>query len=134
MAVVSASAAAQPVWLETSRIQAATEAVTLTAEQGRELARLQVQEIIRKIHARARGQRLNRGLTVSLPYFDDVGLELRWRELVIIPRGRIPFVPAFVVLAAEREIDAVRRESGLCVSSRQTLILGLEQMAAAFRS
>jgi hypothetical protein len=90
--------------------------------------------MIRKIHARAKEHRLNRGLTVSLPYFDDAGQELRWREVVIIPRGRILFVPAFVVLAAEREIACVRQESGLIESTRQHLIQGLEQLAVAFRN
>ena len=113
MAVVNAGAAAHPVWLEPSRAQATTDGVTLSVEQGHELARLQVQEMIRKIHARAKGQRLNRGLTVSLPYFDDASQELRWREVVIIPRGRILFVPAFVVLAGGTEIACVRQESGL---------------------
>lgn len=132
MAVVNAGAAAHPAWLEPSRTQAATDGVTLSVEQGRELARLQVQEMIRKIHSRAKGQRLNRGLTVSLPYFDDAAQELRWREVVIIPRGRIPFVPAFVVLAARQEVDRVGTDGRLSESTRAHLVEQLETLAKSF--
>jgi len=134
VAVVNAGAAAHPAWLEPSRIQATTEAVTLTVEQGRELARLQVQEMIRKIHARAKGQRLNRGLTVSLPYFDDAAQELRWREVVIIPRGRIPFVPAFVVIAARQEVDRIGTDGRLSESTRAHLVEQLETLARSFEA
>ena len=134
MAVVNAGAAAHPAWLEPSRTQAATDGVTLSVEQGRELARLQVQEMVRKIHSRAKGQRLNRGLTVSLPYFDDVAQELRWREVVIIPRGRIPFVPAFVVLAARQEVDRVGTDGRLSESTRAHLVEQLETLAKSFEA
>jgi len=134
MGVVNAGAAAHPAWLETTRTQAAAEAVTLSVEQGRELAQLQVQEMIRKIHGRAKGQRLNRGLTVSLPFFDDVAQELRWREVVIIPRGRIPFVPAFIVLASRQEIDRVGSDARLSESTRAHLIEQLETLAKSFEA
>lgn len=134
MAVIHADAAAHPAWLEPSRIQGVTDGVTLSAEQGRELARLQVQEMIRKIHARAKGQRLNRGLTISLPYFDDAGQELRWREIVIIPRGRIPFVPAFVVLAARQEVDRIGTDGRLSESTRTHLVEQLETLAKSFEA
>jgi len=132
MAVVNAGAAPHPAWLEPSRIQAASEPVTLSVEQGRELARLQLQEMIRKIRARARGQRLNRGLTVSLPYFDDTCQELRWREVVIVPRARIPFVPAFVVRASRQEIDRVHGDGRLSEATRAHLVEQLETLAEAF--
>jgi hypothetical protein len=134
MAVVNAGAAAQPVWLDVSRAEASTPAITLTAEQGRELARLQVQEMIRKVRTRAREHRLDRGLTVSLPYFDEGAQELRWRELVIIPRGRIPFVPAFVVLAARQEIEHVLAEAGLSETTQAHLVELLQALAGAFAS
>lgn len=134
MAVLDAGAAAHPAWLEPSRTEATTEAITLSMAQGRELARLQVQEMIRKIHTRARGQRLNRGLTISLPYFDDAAQELRWREVVVIPRGRIPFVPAFVVLASRQEIAKVRIDGRLSESTRAHLVEQLETLARAFRA
>jgi hypothetical protein len=134
VAVIDASAAAHSAWLEPSRLQATTDGVTLSAEQGHELARLQVQEMIRKIHARAKGQRLNRGLTISLPYFDDAALELRWRELVVIPRGRIPFVPAFVVLASRQEIARVGMDGRLSESTRAHLVEQLETLAKSFEA
>jgi hypothetical protein len=134
VAVVDAGAAVHPAWLEPSRTQATTEGGTFSVEQGRELARLQVQEMTRKIHARAKGQRLNRGLTISLPYFDDGALELRWREVVVIPRGRIPFVPAFVVLASRQEIARVGMDARLSESTRAHLVEQLETLAKSFEA
>lgn len=134
MAVVNVRAAAKPAWLDVSRTEPSMPAVTMTSEQGRELARLQVQEMIRKVQTRAREHRLDRGLTVSLPYFDDGAQELRWRELVIIPRGRIPFVPAFVVLAARQEIEHVLAEAGLSEATQAHLVELLQALAGAFAS
>ena len=134
MAVINAGAAAHPAWMEPSRTQEITDGVTLSVEQGRILARLQMLEMIRKIHARAKGQRLNRGLTVSLPYFDDAAQELRWREVVIIPRGRIPFVPAFVVLAARQEVDRTGTDARLSESTRTHLVEQLETLATSFEA
>ena len=134
MAVVNAGAAAQAAWLDVSRSEASMPAMTMTAEQGRELARLQLHEMIHKIQSRAREHRLDRGLTVSLPYFDEGAGEQRWREVVIIPRGRVPFVPAFVVLAAEREREAVLQDSRLGEGARRALVKALEKLAGAFRA
>jgi hypothetical protein len=133
MAVVNAAAEQPPVRLESSSSSIPLEA-TLSVEKGRELARLQALEMIRKIQYRARRQRMNRGLTVSLPYFDDAAQELRWREMVIIPRGRIPFVPAFVVVAARQEISRVQREGCLSETTRAHLVGQLETLAGAFEA
>jgi hypothetical protein len=132
MAFVSAGAAEKQVRLEGSRAETSSPAVTMTAEQGRELARLQVQEMIRKVQTRAREHRLDRGLTVSLPYYDESAHELRWREVVIIPRGRIPFVPAFVVLAARQEVERVLADAGLSETTQAHLVELLQSLAAAF--
>jgi hypothetical protein len=131
--VINAAAEQHPAQLESTRPSTPV-AATLSAERGRELARLQVLEMIRKIQIRARAERLNRGLTVSLPFFDDAGQELRWRELVMIPRGRIPFVPAFVVVAARQEAARVQREPGLSDATRAHLIGLLEMLAQAFEA
>lgn len=133
MSVVNADAKPHSAWVE-SPCQAIPAAAVLTADQGRELARLQVLEMIRKIQHRARLQRMNRGLTVSLPYFEDASQELHWREIVVIPRGRIPFVPAFVVLAARREISCVCSESHLSETTRTHLVAQLETLAEAFEA
>ena len=134
MAVVNAGAAAPAAWLDVSRSDPSMPAMTMPAEQGRELARLQLHDMIHKIQSRAREHRLDRGLTVSLPYFDEGAGEQRWREIVIIPRGRVPFVPAFVVLAAEREREATLRDRRLGEGARRALLRALDQLATAFRS
>ncbi len=71
--------------------------------QGRALAMFEAQDMIRIIKQRAAAHDLNRGLSLSLPYFDDQALELRTRDFEVIPSGRIMFVPAFVVRAAREE-------------------------------
>ena len=133
MAVVNAGAEQLPVRLESSH-PLFPAAGTLPVEKGRELARLQVQETIRKIQHRARLQRMNRGLTVSLPYFDDARQELRWREIVVVPRGRIPFVPAFVVVAARQEIRRLPGEPQHSDTTRAHLVGLLEMLAQAFEA
>jgi len=52
--------------------------------------------------------------------------------MVIIPRGRIPFVPAFVVLAARQEIERVLAEAGLSEATQAHLVELLQALAGAF--
>ena len=132
MAVVNVRAAAKPAWLDVSRTEASMPAVTMTSEQGRELARLQVQEMIRKVQTRAREHRLDRGLTVSLPYFDDQTLEMKTHNFDVIPAGRIMFVPAFVVLAARKELVKVEQDTRLNRSTRKHLSDILRLLLDAF--
>lgn len=68
--------------------------------QGRALANFKTNEIVSEIKRRAEKQTLNRGLSVTLPYFDDQMLENKTSNLEVIPAGRIMFIPAFVVRAA----------------------------------
>ena len=70
--------------------------------QGRALARYETQQIIDTIRSRAAAHDLNRGLSLSLPYFDDQSLEMRMYEFQVIPAGRIMFTPGFVVRACRR--------------------------------
>ena len=65
--------------------------------QGRALARYEVEEIIQTIQKRAMAHDLNRGLSLSLPYFNDQTLTMEDYGFEVIPAGRIMFVPAFVV-------------------------------------
>jgi len=105
---------------------------SLQAQRGRELARLQLEEAIDKVRRRARTHSLDRGLSLSLPYFDDRAAELRWRQLEIIPRGRVPFVPAFVVLAARQEASRVKQDVSMLPSTRSHLLDLLDRLEAAF--
>jgi len=87
--------------------------------QGRALARYETREIIRTIKRRAEAHDLNRGLSLSLPYFDDQDLEMRMRDFEVIPTGRIMFVPAFVVRAVREEAAKVAQDTRLDPSTRR---------------
>jgi hypothetical protein len=102
--------------------------------QGRALARYQTNEIIRAIQARAAAQSLNRGLSLSLPYFDDQVLRMRTYNFVVIPAGRIMFVPAFVVRAAIEEQAKVAQDTRYSHSTRKHLLAELQTLGEAFES
>jgi hypothetical protein len=102
--------------------------------QGRALARYQTREIIRTIRERAKAQSLNRGLSLSLPYFDDQDLRIEAYNFVIIPAGRIMFVPAFVVRAALEERAKVAQDTRFSHSTRTHLMAELQMLGDAFES
>lgn len=100
--------------------------------QGRALARYEMQEIIRTIQARAAQHDLNRGLSVSVPHFDDQTLTLELTDLEVIPAGRIMFVPVFVVKAAHDEQAKVAEDTRLSPSTRRHLMQQLKSLEQAF--
>ena len=100
--------------------------------QGRALARYQTGEIIRTIKQRAAAQDLNRGLSLSLPYFDDQALKMKTYDFDVIPAGRIMFVPAFVVRATEQEQVKVAQDTRLSPSTRKHLLAELRALEQAF--
>ena len=100
--------------------------------QGRALARYQTQEIIQTIQQRATAQDLNRGLSLSLPYFDDQVLRIASHDFEIIPAGRIMFTPAFVVRAARQEQVKVAQDTRLSPSTRNHLLDELQNLESAF--
>jgi hypothetical protein len=102
--------------------------------QGRALARYQTEEIIATIRRRADANDLNRGLSISLPYFDDQDLELRQYPFTVIPPGRIMFVPAFVVRAVRDERVKVAQDTRLNASTRKYLLAELKRLELAFDS
>jgi hypothetical protein len=102
--------------------------------QGRALARYQTREIIHTIKERARAQNLNRGLSLSLPYFDDQDLRIESHNFVIIPAGRIMFVPAFVLRAALEERAKVAQDTRFSHATRLHLISELQMLGDAFES
>jgi hypothetical protein len=103
------------------------------ADRGHQLVQLQLDEIITKIRRRACAHTLDRGLSISLPYYDDQALELRWWEIQIIPPGRVMFLPAFVVLAVEREREQILGEKRLTPSMRDNLLASLQALERAFQ-
>ena len=102
--------------------------------QGRALARYQTGEIIQTIKQRAATKDLNRGLSLSLPYFDDQSLEMKLDDFEVIPAGRIMFVPAFVVRAAREEQAKVAQDTRLSHSTRIHLLAELKTLEEAFET
>jgi len=100
--------------------------------QGRALARYETTEIINTIKARAARHDLNRGLSLSLPYFDDQTLTMELNDFEVIPAGRIMFVPAFVVRAASEEHVKVSEDTRLSPSTRRHLLHELRMLEQAF--
>jgi len=100
--------------------------------QGRAFARYQTRQIISTIQRRALAQQLNRGLSLSLPYFDDQALKLKIYPFVVIPAGRIMFVPAFVVRAAREEAVKVAQDTRLSPSTRKHLLAELGMLEKDF--
>jgi len=100
--------------------------------QGRALAGYVNSDIIATIKRRAAAHELNRGLSLSLPYFDDQELEMRTHNFDVIPSGRIMFVPAFVVHAAREEQAKVAQDTRLSPSTRKYLLAELKKLELAF--
>jgi hypothetical protein len=101
-------------------------------QQGRALACDQTQQIIRGIQQRAAAHRLDRGFSLSLPYFDDQGLEMKTHNFVVIPAGRVLFSPAFVALAAWKEQVRVAQDTRLNPTTRNHLVGEIRALEEAF--
>jgi len=102
--------------------------------QGRALAIYQTKEIITRIRERAAAGSLNRGLRLSLPYFDDQELRLDISKFEVIPAGRIMFVPAFVVRAVRQEEAKVSQDTRYNPSTRKHLLHLLDLLERAFET
>jgi hypothetical protein len=102
--------------------------------QGRALARAKAQEIIQTIRERSAAGSLNRGLSLSLPYFDDQYLRMEFANFEVIPAGRIMFVPAFVVRAAREEAAKRIQDTRFNSSTRKHLIGILKTLEKAFEN
>jgi hypothetical protein len=102
--------------------------------QGRALAIYQVKEIICRIKERASAGSLNRGLRLSLPYFNDQDLKIDISNFEVIPSGRIMFVPAFVVRAVRQEEVKVSQDTRYDPSTRKHLLCLLDLLEQAFES
>ncbi|MBI4730921.1 MAG: hypothetical protein HY781_02110 [Chloroflexi bacterium] len=102
--------------------------------QGRALAVHTTKNIIATIKQRAADQSLNRGLGLRLPYFDDQDLHIKHHDFVVIPAGRIMFIPAFVVRAAQEEKAKAAQDTRLNLSTRKHLLHELTMLEEAFES
>lgn len=102
--------------------------------QGRALAIYQTKEIIARIKERVKAGTLNRGLSLSLPYFDDQELRIDETKFEVIPAGRIMFVPAFVVRAIRQEEVKVSQDTRYNPSTRKHLLHLLELFLQSFET
>lgn len=102
--------------------------------QGRALANYQTRQIIARIQERASSGDLNRGLSLSLPYFDDQKLRIDITKFEVIPAGRIMFVPAFVVRAVLQEEVKVSQDTRYNPSTRKHLLYLLDLLEKAFEA
>lgn len=100
--------------------------------QGRALAHYQTTDIIHTIKQRSQTHELNRGLSLSVPYFDDQLLEMHLHNFEVVPAGRIMFVPAFVVRASRQEQAQVAQDTRLSFSTRKYLLAQLKMLEEAF--
>jgi hypothetical protein len=100
--------------------------------QGRAFTRYLTREITATIKRRAAANDLNRGLSLSLPFFDDQTLEVKNHNFDVIPAGRIMFIPGFVVLAARKEQAKVAQDTRLNHSTRNHLLNELQMLDNAF--
>jgi hypothetical protein len=100
--------------------------------QGRALASYQVEEIIRTIKHRAASHDLDRGLSLSLPYFNDQTLTVEEYNFEVIPSGRVMFVQAFVVLAVRAQGAKVAQDTRLNHSTRRHLLAELGLLEHVF--
>jgi hypothetical protein len=67
-----------------------------------------------------------------VPYFDDQELAMALESFEVIPQGRIMFVPAFDVKAAQAQQAKVADDTRLSLSTRKHLIQELGMLEAAF--
>jgi hypothetical protein len=100
--------------------------------QGRALAHFHVKEIIRTIQRRAATHDLDRGLSLSLPYFNDQTLMIEEYNFDVIPAGRVMFVPAFVVLAVRAQAAKVAQDTRLSQSTRRQILIELSSLEETF--
>jgi hypothetical protein len=100
--------------------------------QGRALAVYKTRQIIETVRQRAAAGTLNRGLSLTLPYFDDQELGMDETHFEVIPAGRIMFVPAFVVRAVHQEEAKVAQDTRYNSSTRRHVLNLLQMLNDAF--
>ena len=100
--------------------------------QGRALASYQVELVCQTIQSRSSSNELDRGLSISMPFFNDLSLEMETYDFDIIPRGRVLFVPAFVVLAVRAQATKVLQNTRLSQTTRKSILQELCIIERAF--
>ena len=100
--------------------------------QGRALANYKTRQIIQTIQDRVAQGTLNRGLSITLPYYNDQDLRMDETNLDVIPAGRVSFKPVFVVRAVSLESAKVSQDTRLNSSTRKYLLKELEMLEQVF--
>jgi hypothetical protein len=100
--------------------------------QGRAFAQYQLQQIVRTIQHRVVEHKLDRGLRLSLPFFNDQTLTMEEYNFEVIPAGRIMFVSAFLVLAVQHQGAKVVQDIHFNQSTRKHLLSQLSKLQQAF--
>jgi hypothetical protein len=86
------------------------------------MAHYQMMEIIQTIKHRAEAHDLDRGLSLSLPYFNDQTLRMEKYNFDVIPAGRVMFMPAFVVLAVRAQGAKIAQDTRMSQATRRHLL------------
>jgi hypothetical protein len=89
-------------------------------------------ETVQTIRRRAASHDLDRGLSLSLPYFNDQTLSKEEYNFDVIPAGRVMFVPAFVVLAVRAQGAKVAQDTRMSKSTRKHLLAELGLLEQIF--
>ncbi len=100
--------------------------------QGRALASYQVAQICETIKRRAAAHDLDRGFSLSLPYFNDKTLAMELYDFDVVPCGRVMFVPAFLVLAVRAEGAKVIQDTRFNRTTRINLVKELYTIERTF--
>ncbi len=100
--------------------------------QGRALARYEVVQICETIQRRAATHALDRGFSLSLPYFNDQTLTLELYDFDVIPCGRVMFVPSLVVLAVRAQGAKIIHEARFNRTTRLNLVKELYLIERTF--
>jgi hypothetical protein len=100
--------------------------------QATSLASWETQEMVAKIKRLAGSGQLNRGLSLSLPYFDDETLKMKLYDFKVIPAGRILFESYYVSWVALHEEEQVLQNPGLSPVARRQLLAELMALEKAF--
>lgn len=100
--------------------------------QGRALANYFTAQMIADLKRRWQNREVLRGLTLFVPYLDERDSHMRKYQVEVIPTGRIPFRPEFIVGACRLAEQDVRKNPRLSQATRWQLISQLDTITQAF--
>lgn len=124
-----------PPWATDDAYNAASERLSQAlTQQGRSLARLYNEQLIEEVSQGWKTGQIARSLTLLVPYLDESTYRVERFPVVVMPAGRIPFRPEFVVSACRIAERQARSLGNLTQSTRWQLVTHLDQIAQAFEN